>query len=209
MSIMEHRSTGSNAAYLPPYLRPYSYPAFSPYSAVGYGESAGYPLPYSTSSSTTPPTNYVSRPLPSVTSIPTPSPTASPESSQDDGSRSPPAKRTPPPLPELPHLFRPINFETSATDAESRKLPPTPDSDIHSDTASDATIKSATSSRGPQSFLVSIPRLTSSKRTKDGLTLSLLDSELWKSFHSVGNEMIVTKPGRYDYTSNNVTGAIV
>lgn len=27
----------------------------------------------------------------------------------------------------------------------------------------------------------------------------LTDKELWRSFHAVGNEMIVTKPGRYKY----------
>ena len=33
------------------------------------------------------------------------------------------------------------------------------------------------------------------KPAKD-ITVHLNDEELWKSFHKVGNEMIVTKPGR-------------
>ncbi len=28
------------------------------------------------------------------------------------------------------------------------------------------------------------------------VVVSLMDKELWKSFHEIGNEMIVTKPGR-------------
>lgn len=196
---MDRRTDNANA-YLPPHLRPYSYPTFSPYNSFGYGSPTGYPLPYPPSSTTMPPTNYFSRPLPSVTSIPTPSPSASPEESDEDAPLSPPAKKTPPPLPELPILFRPIQFDDGAQrSASPRELPPTPDSDTHSEAASEGTssISSAASATsGPQSFLVSIPRLTSSKLTKGDLTLSLLDSELWKSFHSVGNEMIVTKPGR-------------
>ena len=30
-----------------------------------------------------------------------------------------------------------------------------------------------------------------------GISVTLLDEDLWKSFHKIGNEMIVTKPGRY------------
>ena len=32
--------------------------------------------------------------------------------------------------------------------------------------------------------------------TDNGVTASLMEADLWKSFNTVGNEMIVTKPGR-------------
>ena len=40
------------------------------------------------------------------------------------------------------------------------------------------------------------PPTAAGPSTAHGITINLLDKELWQVFKSIGNEMIVTKPGR-------------
>ena len=102
-------------------------------------------------------------------------------------------------------LFRPIAFENHAEGTAVAPLTP-PDS-VDSSVRRDE-------EDTPESLVVRIPRqqspaLDAKPATDDnspsdavspppshGITVNLLDKELWKMFMSVGNEMIVTKPGR-------------
>lgn len=86
-------------------------------------------------------------------------------------------------------LFRPINFEngspTPATpeglDSNSSKVTLSNDSESGSECAQD----SAYSSDNPQPL-----------NGQPKISASLQNRSLWKEFRKIGNEMIVTKPGR-------------
>ncbi len=157
----------SDPHQLPPYLRPHSYPAG--------GHSYGYYYPPSSSQHS-----------------------AMPMRSREDNGNEPPRKRMastgagygPP-----PHslLFRPVDFDAPAINARlvgghsARRMPVTPtgssncseeDNWSHEASGTHAVMgKDSTYSRG-------------------GITIGLQEADLWHSFASVGNEMIVTKPGR-------------
>ena len=73
-------------------------------------------------------------------------------------------------------LFRPVDFENCES---SPYYPPTP-----SDSDSSAENEAAVS-----------PGVRSSV-SRTAISVSLVQEEMWESFGAVGNEMIVTKPGR-------------
>ena len=77
---------------------------------------------------------------------------------------------------EHPHLFRPVDFDNCAS---SPYYPPTP-SDSESGAESGATVS---------------PDAQSSV-SRTSISVSLVEEEMWEAFGVVGNEMIVTKPGR-------------
>lgn len=101
------------------------------------------------------------------------------------------------------------SHHTSAVAAHA--VPPTP-----SDSAASSDRDSPSEDRLPEVLLVRIPRKApvtvpaereescngtsgtapASPIPAHGITVNLLDKELWQMFNSIGNEMIVTKPGR-------------
>ncbi len=92
-----------------------------------------------------------------------------------------------PPPPLAPALYTPptpIVVERNEAAAHFR-LPPTPNSDESSPSRSPVgrTNGSAVSIKDPL-------------YSKNGISATLLDAEMWNNFYNVGNEMIVTKPGR-------------
>lgn len=109
-------------------------------------------------------------------------------------------------------LFRPVDFERVTAGSRGTSVPPTPP-----DSADSSDRGSCVEDDLPSVPLVHIPRppplkpavtgneTNRSSSDKDvspllhreGITINLLDTELWKMFKCVGNEMIVTKPGRY------------
>ena len=108
-------------------------------------------------------------------------------------------------------LFRPVDFERFTAGSRGTSMPPTP-----SDSAKSSDRDSCTEDDLPNSLLVRIsrppplkPAVTCNETNRSssdedlsplphrqGITINLLDTELWKTFKCVGNEMIVTKPGR-------------
>ena len=105
-------------------------------------------------------------------------------------------------------LFRPIDFEGFTATSHHTSVPPTPSDSAES---SDRESPCTATKEDPDVLLVRIPRkqpvslitepdVSNHESTADtpahGITVNLLDKELWKMFKSVGNEMIVTKPGR-------------
>ena len=94
----------------------------------------------------------------------------------------------PPPLvPPPTHVFRPPPGK--GNEAAHFRLPPTPNS-VESSPAG-RTIGNAVSSKDPS-------------YSKDGFIVTLQDADLWNVFNKVGNEMIVTKPGRCVHLFNTV-----
>ena len=80
-----------------------------------------------------------------------------------------------------PHVFRPVDFESCAV----------PRRQLSTSTRTSSSSSDSESLQPPKQ----LPPPPSSQDIS-GVTVSLLDEELWDSFDSVGNEMIVTKPGR-------------
>ncbi len=154
----------SDPHQLPPYLRPYSYPAG--------GHSYGYYYPPSSSQASAMRTRG------------------------EDGSE-PPRKRMATgagycPPPQHANLFRPVDFDAPAVSARlvghrARRMPVTP-------TGSNCSEEDSWSQEasGTQAVMGK-----DSTYNKEGITIGLQEADLWHSFASVGNEMIVTKPGRY------------
>ncbi len=153
---------------------------------VGYSYSAGpappsYPASYSSQLALVPvgpPSStvaFAAAPLPSVATVdplPTPSDTsnsASPCESGEELEKAPHGND-----PACHNIFRPVDFDRYSSTHESSAgeclgyYPLTP-----------------TDSEGDGS-----PAHTG------GITAQLVDKELWESFREIGNEMIVTKPGR-------------
>ncbi len=90
----------------------------------------------------------------------------------------------PPPMAPPPtQVFRPPPCK--GNEAAHFRLPPTPNSAVESPSISPAgrIIGNAVSSKDPS-------------YSKDGFIVTLQDADLWNVFNKVGNEMIVTKPGR-------------
>lgn len=98
-------------------------------------------------------------------------------------------------------LFRPINFEgNSPTPATPEGLESCSSKSTlanGSENGSDSVLDSAYNSDNPQ------PQMTenSEPATENGqsackVTATLQNKSLWKDFRKIGNEMIVTKPGR-------------
>ena len=127
----------------------------------------------------------------------TPSPSDSNSSSQDDACKE--------------VLFRPVDFERFSAGSHGTSVPPTPSE------SGESSDRGSPTEDMPDVLLVRIPRKSpvlapavenkcASKNPDkdalplpshhDGITVNLLDREMWKMFKSVGNEMIVTKPGR-------------
>ena len=80
-------------------------------------------------------------------------------------------------------IFRPINFDKAEEDH-------TPES------GSDCAIDSAYSSDNIQSSASSSSTVICSNPLNRKITATLQNKSLWKTFKKIGNEMIVTKPGR-------------
>ena len=91
-------------------------------------------------------------------------------------------------------LFRPIKFESSSP------TPATPEGTesngsksnlgTSSESGSDVALDSAYSSDNPN------PKPENGKPAEPKITATLQNRSLWKDFKKIGNEMIVTKPGR-------------
>lgn len=189
---MQSQADSTTVSYsnLPTYLQPYSgnqnHPGYNP---VGFA-----PVGYSTATVCVRP-SHLYREEPHLGDCITPSPSHSNSSHEES------CKET---------LFRPIDFDRFSAGARrtSGSVPPTP---------SDSSGRSSPIEEDPADvLLVRIPRkppLTQDTKpetngvkgansnqdsipTRHGITVNLLDKELWKMFKSVGNEMIVTKPGR-------------
>lgn len=96
----------------------------------------------------------------------------------------------------VPQLFRPINFESNSP------TPPTPEGiesttskstlGNSSESGSESAQDSAYSSDNPQPLRPDNSQASSSKK----IAATLQNKALWKDFKRIGNEMIVTKPGR-------------
>lgn len=93
-----------------------------------------------------------------------------------------------------PQLFRPIKFESSSpTPVTPEGIEPSGSKSTmenDSDNGSDSALDSAYSSDNPQPLLSEDGQLTHQ------ITAVLQNKNLWKDFKKIGNEMIVTKPGR-------------
>lgn len=192
---MQSRADSSSVTYskLPSYLQPRNG------SVVGYApEPVGYspdPAGFTKALATLQPRSTHHRPHLGEYSI-TPSPSDSNSSSQEEACKE--------------VLFRPVDFERFSAGSHGTSVPPTP-----SDSGESSDRGSPTEDM-PDVLLVRISRKSpvlapavenkSASNTTDkdvppplhhnGITVNLLDREMWKMFKSVGNEMIVTKPGR-------------
>ena len=127
-----------------------------------------YPVPHSIPINA--PLTYVTESMPSVTAmdnLPTPSDSSN-STSSPSGSGD---EQT-----QFRNIFRPVDFERYSADAMPQL---TPGSTYYPLTP--------TSSEGSGD---------GSPVHTGGITAQLVDKELWESFGEVGNEMIVTKPGR-------------
>lgn len=82
-----------------------------------------------------------------------------------------------------PQIFRPIKFEST---------PATPEGNESESGSSDSALDSAYCSDSAQPFRNAAGAQPFCKK----ITASLQNKSLWKSFRRIGNEMIVTKPGR-------------
>lgn len=85
--------------------------------------------------------------------------------------------------PTSTHIFRPIDFEST---------PKSDTTENNSENGSEHAIDSAYSSDNPQS----LTSLTGTNPITKRISASLQNKALWKAFKKIGNEMIVTKPGR-------------
>ena len=166
---------------LPSYLRPYNYPT----TGYGYSFYKGFD---SRATSVTPPLS------------------SSPEDHDQPPSKRFAARAALPTYYPPPHLFRPVDFETpSATtnsllsqaprprpqNANYLNLTPSNTSDEKESEESDSSRPSSAGAGGTQSIIG-----IDANYSDNGITASLMEADLWKSFNTVGNEMIVTKPGR-------------
>lgn len=170
---MQHQSAETMYP-LPSYLRPYS--GYPPYGC-------GLPIGSQFYPNVAPP-QY---PFCSAAVANNPTPSGSSSNPSDSGEENPAAENQD----AQQNLFRPIDFEHCNSEKgsdppplshTSAYLPPTPSSfDSPQYPNGDGSSGSADSSRSSSA---------------QGVTVSVLDKDLWDSFNSVGNEMIVTKPGR-------------
>ena len=214
---MEGLADSTSVTYnkLPHYLQPYPGSPITAYSQVGYA-----PVGYTTATVSVPLLRSTHQEQSPAADEPhlsdcgiTPSPTDSTSSQSPDENGS--SKET---------LFRPINFERLTSGVqESHHTSPVP---VHivpltpSDSAESSDRESPNEDRLPEVLLVRIPRKApvagtiepaeenctngaassplapASPTPAHEVTVNLLDEELWQTFKSVGNEMIVTKPGR-------------
>ena len=192
---MQSRADSTSVTYtkLPSYFQPRDD------SVVGYApDHVGYapdPVSYTKALATLPPRSTHHGPHLGEYGI-TPSPSDSNTSSQDEACKE--------------VLFRPVDFERFSAGSHSTSVPPTPsDSGESSDRGSPTEdIPDVLLVRIPRKSPVLAPAVENKCASKipdkdvppplrhDGITVNLLDREMWKMFKSVGNEMIVTKPGR-------------
>ena len=199
---IEADSTSVSYSKFPSYLQ--SYPGSQFYSgydsAVGYGSSYTAALQRSAHLVRIPSTAEEPHLGEYAHGITTPSPSDDNHSaSQDDETNK-----------EV--LFRPVDFERFTSGSRGTSVPPTPP-----DSAESSDRGSCTEDDLPNVLLVRMPQKPPSPKPamkgketnrsssdkdvsppshREGVTINLLDRELWKMFKSVGNEMIVTKPGR-------------
>ena len=166
----------TDAAVFPSYLRPYphcgAYANGYPLGPQFYHSAVSlqYPLPQSVAASS---------------SYHTPSGSSSPSDHSDEDCGSlgdnPAVQRT---------LFRPIDFDNCDTGGSSGPSPLPPASAYFPPTPSSSSSQNSEADERSCSG-------RSSSSSAHGVTASVLDKEMWDSFNSVGNEMIVTKPGRW------------
>ncbi len=87
------------------------------------------------------------------------------------------------PTSAIPQIFRPIKFESTPATSEGNES---------ESGSSDSALDSAYCSDNAQPFRNAAGAQPFCKK----VTASLQNKSLWKSFKRIGNEMIVTKPGR-------------
>lgn len=120
---------------------------------------------------------------PAPDNLPTPSDSSSSVSASESGDE---AERRPKDTEYRGVIFRPVDFDRYTSEADS-------------------------SGTGPYGYCPPTP--TDSERDGNspphtgGITARLVDKELWESFREIGNEMIVTKPGRCEMTPVHVVNA--
>lgn len=221
---MESLADSTTITYnkLPPYLQPYH---GSPNNCITAYSHVGYtPVGYTTATVSVPHTRSTHREQSTAEDVDephlsgcgiTPSPSDSTSSLSPDENGS--SKET---------LFRPISFERLSSGVQKPQhtssvavhvVPLTP-----SDSAAESSDReSHNEDRLPEVLLVRIPRKApatvtiepaedncangasssspapTSPTSADEITVSPQDRELWQTFKSIGNEMIVTKPGRW------------
>lgn len=132
-------------------------------------------------------------------------PSAAAEASNGNNNKATAPAANPPPAPA--HFFRPIKFEST---------PATPESENDSTGGSETTIDSAygsdvsrtarnqpqqgegaTGGVGAAAAAVAVVKGEDGEPLhSSGILVNLQNKSLWKSFNKIGNEMIVTKPGR-------------
>ena len=189
-TFSEHEEITSSSSNSPPLFQPYYGPA-----AAGdeyYDPSA---LGYSTATSQPRSTHQIhpSAPPPAILyTTTTPSPPNSNSSVEASCGKD--------------VLFRPVEFESCSGESHHRVplLSLTPPDSVESSTSSSSASRSLDEEHVRDALLVqtqpnavdSKPDEVTSPPPAHGITVNLLDRELWKTFMSVGNEMIVTKPGR-------------
>lgn len=172
---MQAQQSAETSMYpLPSYLRPYS--GYPPYGV-------GYPIASQFYPNVAPP-QY---PFCNTAVANNPTPSGSSSNPSDSGEENPVAENQD----AQQNIFRPIDFEHCNSEKGSDPLllprtntylPPTPSSfDSPQHCNGGGSSGSTESSRSSSA---------------EGVTVSVLDKDLWDSFNSVGNEMIVTKPGR-------------
>lgn len=97
------------------------------------------------------------------------------------------------------HLFRPIKFESTPATPESNGSEGGSETTI--DSAYGSETVQATAGRSNHGEGEGVEGTSSTEEANlphfsGTITAALLDEDLWKSFNRIGNEMIVTKPGR-------------
>lgn len=206
-------STTVTYSKLPAYLQPYT---TSPnYSTVAFSHHVGYaPVGYTSATVSLPQLRSAhleqqSEREPHLNDCgitPSPSGSSSSRSSAENSSDNKDALF-------LPGLPGPSNFDDSlqgshhTSGVATHPVPPTP-----SDSAESSDRDSPNEDRVPRGLLPCKTRVpeescNGASRVRSsppapatppahGITVNLLDKELWQTFNSIGNEMIVTKPGR-------------